>query len=160
MARGRKKDIEKQQMYLVKLKKYIAKKEKQNLIKDLGDGLVLRRSTPADAEKLSAFNSFIHNDSGEERIGDALAAARAQATPARFISATCASRPYSACEMAFEVNVLVSMMSQPASTCTRLWRTSTSTVSSLRPMAPRREARLTASMGWPSISMILLCAMA
>jgi cell division protein FtsB len=36
MARGRKKDIEKQQMYLVKLKKYIAKKEKQ--IKKLHDG--------------------------------------------------------------------------------------------------------------------------
>ena len=33
-----------------------------NIIRDLGNGLVLRRSTPADAEKLGDFNAFIHTD--------------------------------------------------------------------------------------------------
>lgn len=35
------------------------------LIRDLGDGLILRRSTPADAEKLGDFNSRIHTDTDE-----------------------------------------------------------------------------------------------
>jgi hypothetical protein len=40
------------------------------VIRNLGDGLILRRSTPADAEKLSEFNSMIHGDDGpDERIG-------------------------------------------------------------------------------------------
>ena len=39
-------------------------------IRDLGDGLVLRRSTPDDAEKLFNFNALIHGDDGpDERIG-------------------------------------------------------------------------------------------
>lgn len=33
-----------------------------NIIRDLGNELVLRRSTPADAEKLGDFNAFIHTD--------------------------------------------------------------------------------------------------
>lgn len=40
---------------------------------DLGDGLILRRSTPEDAERLSAFNAHIHGDPDEdkpdERVG-------------------------------------------------------------------------------------------
>ena len=40
------------------------------LLRDLGDGLVLRRTTPADADALAAFNSRIHSDGPEpdERI--------------------------------------------------------------------------------------------
>jgi hypothetical protein len=34
-------------------------------IRDLGDGLILRRSTPADAEKLGDFNARIHTDTEE-----------------------------------------------------------------------------------------------
>ena len=33
-----------------------------NFIRDLGNGLILRRSTPADAEKLGDFNALIHTD--------------------------------------------------------------------------------------------------
>ena len=41
-----------------------------HLPRDLGDGLILRRSTPADGQKLFEFNSFIHGDDGpDERIG-------------------------------------------------------------------------------------------
>ena len=42
-----------------------------NFIRDLGDGLILRRSTPADAEKLGDFNARIHTDTEEPdlRIG-------------------------------------------------------------------------------------------
>lgn len=44
-----------------------------HIIKDLGDGLILRRATPADAETLTAFNARIHSDEGpdkpDERIG-------------------------------------------------------------------------------------------
>ncbi len=42
------------------------------MIKNLGDGLVLRRSTPADAEKLADFNSHIHTDEKDQpdlRVG-------------------------------------------------------------------------------------------
>ena len=35
-------------------------------IEDLGDGLVLRRATPADTEALVAFNAEIHSDPGDE----------------------------------------------------------------------------------------------
>ena len=39
-------------------------------LRDLGNGLILRRSTPADADKLSRFNSLIHGDDGpDERVG-------------------------------------------------------------------------------------------
>jgi len=36
------------------------------LLRDLGDGLILRRSTPADADALGDFNSRIHSDDGFE----------------------------------------------------------------------------------------------
>lgn len=36
------------------------------LIRDLGDGLILRRSTSADAEPLADFNSRIHSDEGPD----------------------------------------------------------------------------------------------
>lgn len=43
------------------------------ILRELGDGLILRRSTPADAESLAEFNSIIHSDFGpetpDERIG-------------------------------------------------------------------------------------------
>jgi len=46
---------------------------KPAIIKDLGDGLVLRRATPADADALAVFNSRIHSDDGpdkpDERVG-------------------------------------------------------------------------------------------
>ncbi|HEY3313304.1 MAG TPA: GNAT family N-acetyltransferase [Anaerolineales bacterium] len=42
----------------------------KTMIRDLGSGLILRRSTPADAEKLSNFNTLIHGEDGpDERIG-------------------------------------------------------------------------------------------
>lgn len=45
----------------------------QNIIKNLSDGLVLRRATLADAEALSDFNARIHSEDGpdkpDERIG-------------------------------------------------------------------------------------------
>lgn len=44
----------------------------QTLLRDIGDGLILRRSTPADGQKLFEFNSFIHSDDPDkpdERIG-------------------------------------------------------------------------------------------
>ena len=44
-----------------------------NILRDLGDGLILRRSTPADAEALADFNARVHSDDGwdkpDERIG-------------------------------------------------------------------------------------------
>jgi len=41
-----------------------------SFIRDLGEGLILRRSIPADAEKLSNFNAMIHGHEGpDERIG-------------------------------------------------------------------------------------------
>ena len=36
------------------------------ILKDLGDGLVLRRSTPQDADSLADFNARIHSDQGPE----------------------------------------------------------------------------------------------
>lgn len=40
------------------------------IIRELGNGLILRRSTPADAEKLFHFNSQIHGDEcPDERVG-------------------------------------------------------------------------------------------
>lgn len=39
---------------------------KMNIIADLGDGLIMRRSTPQDADALSKFNGRIHVDPGED----------------------------------------------------------------------------------------------
>ena len=36
------------------------------ILRDLGNGLILRRSTNADTEKLVEFNSKIHSDLGPE----------------------------------------------------------------------------------------------
>ena len=38
------------------------------ILKDLGDGLILRRSTPSDAEALAAFNASVH---GYDATGEA-----------------------------------------------------------------------------------------
>ncbi len=44
--------------------------KKNTLIRDLGNGLVLRCSNPEDAEKIFEFNALIHGDDGpDERIG-------------------------------------------------------------------------------------------
>lgn len=39
-----------------------------SILQDLGDGLVLRRTTPADAEKLSQFNAQIHGENPQDAI--------------------------------------------------------------------------------------------
>ena len=38
-----------------------------NLIKDLGDGLILRRAVPADSEQLAAFNALMHTEDEEKQ---------------------------------------------------------------------------------------------
>jgi hypothetical protein len=44
--------------------------QENTLIRDLGDDLILRRSNPADAEKIFEFNAFIHGEDGpDDRIG-------------------------------------------------------------------------------------------
>ena len=44
------------------------------ILRDLGDGLILRRSTPDDAEALAAFNARIHSDAGPEHPSVGIAA--------------------------------------------------------------------------------------
>lgn len=44
-----------------------------NLIKQLNDGLILRRSTPVDAEKLADFNAHIHSDEGWDKPDERIA---------------------------------------------------------------------------------------
>jgi len=44
------------------------------VLKDLGDGLILRRATVADAEALSAFNAEIHRESEDDEPNEAVAA--------------------------------------------------------------------------------------
>jgi hypothetical protein len=44
------------------------------ILRDLGDGLILRRSTPEDAEALAAFNARIHSNAGPEHPGTGIAA--------------------------------------------------------------------------------------
>ena len=46
----------------------------QSILRDLGDGLILRRSTPADADALADFNSVIHNDSDQQERDDHIGA--------------------------------------------------------------------------------------
>lgn len=45
--------------------------KQQTILRDLGDGLILRRSTPDDAEALAEFNRAIHSD--DEQDGQCLA---------------------------------------------------------------------------------------
>lgn len=44
------------------------------VIRDLGDGLILRRSTPEDAEALATFNAAFHSDDGPDKPDERLAA--------------------------------------------------------------------------------------
>lgn len=44
------------------------------ILRDLGDGLLLRRSTPLDAEALAAFNARIHSNAGPEHPNVGVAA--------------------------------------------------------------------------------------
>ena len=50
------------------------KPSQKNIIRDLGAGLILRRSTPEDAEVLAAFNGMIHSDDGVEKPDERIAA--------------------------------------------------------------------------------------
>lgn len=42
--------------------------KQQTILRDLGNGLVMRRSTPEDAEALSEFNGRIHGDDGQDSL--------------------------------------------------------------------------------------------
>jgi len=44
------------------------------ILRDLGGGLVLRRSTPADADSLSEFNAQVHSDDGPDQPDEKVAA--------------------------------------------------------------------------------------
>ena len=46
----------------------------QEILRDLGDGLIIRRATIEDADKLSKFNSIVHSEKGEEEPLEFLAA--------------------------------------------------------------------------------------
>ena len=46
----------------------------QNIIRDLGDGLVLRRAATEDVDELVAFNGNIHKEEGEEKPDEFVAA--------------------------------------------------------------------------------------
>jgi hypothetical protein len=48
--------------------------QKMSISRDLGDGLVLRRSSTQDAQALADFNATIHSDDGPEKPDDRLAA--------------------------------------------------------------------------------------
>jgi hypothetical protein len=48
--------------------------QEQTMIRDLGDGLVLRRSSVQDADALAEFNATIHSDDGPEYPDDKVAA--------------------------------------------------------------------------------------
>jgi len=47
---------------------------KTAILRDLGDGLILRRATAADAEPLAAFNAKVHRDPGLEGPDEPVAA--------------------------------------------------------------------------------------
>ena len=48
--------------------------QEKTIIKDLGAGLILRRSTPEDADALADYNARIHSDDGPEKPDERLAA--------------------------------------------------------------------------------------
>ena len=48
--------------------------EQHTILRDLGDGLILRRSTPADAGALADFNARIHSDAGPQEPDEVTAA--------------------------------------------------------------------------------------
>lgn len=48
--------------------------KRKGILKELDDGLVLRRSTPADADALADFNASLHSDDGPDRPDERLAA--------------------------------------------------------------------------------------
>jgi len=48
--------------------------QKKTILKDLGAGLILRRSTPEDANALAAFNALVHSDDGPEKPDERIAA--------------------------------------------------------------------------------------
>lgn len=48
--------------------------QEKKILKDLGAGLILRRSTPDDADALADFNARVHSDDGPEKPDERLAA--------------------------------------------------------------------------------------
>ncbi|HEY4690092.1 MAG TPA: GNAT family N-acetyltransferase [Anaerolineae bacterium] len=48
--------------------------KERTILRDLGDGLILRRSIPEDAETLAAFNGRIHSDAGPDQPDEYVAA--------------------------------------------------------------------------------------
>ncbi len=46
----------------------------KDILRDLGDGLILRRSTSADVEALAEFNARIHSDDGPDHPDERVAA--------------------------------------------------------------------------------------
>jgi hypothetical protein len=49
-------------------------KKDGGILRELGNGLILRRSTPADAEALADFNGRVHSDDGPNKPDERLAA--------------------------------------------------------------------------------------
>lgn len=49
-------------------------RQETTVLKDLGAGLILRRSSPADAEALAAFNGLVHSDDGPSKPDERIAA--------------------------------------------------------------------------------------
>jgi hypothetical protein len=47
--------------------------QEKKILKDLGAGLILRRSTPEDADTLAEFNAMIHSDDGPDKPDERLA---------------------------------------------------------------------------------------
>jgi hypothetical protein len=52
----------------------ILQDKKEGILRDLGNGLVMRRSTPADVEALAEFNARVHSDEGPDKPDERLAA--------------------------------------------------------------------------------------
>ena len=48
--------------------------QEKTILKDLGAGLILRRSTPEDADALADFNGLVHSDDGPEKPDERVAA--------------------------------------------------------------------------------------
>lgn len=52
----------------------MSKTTKTEILRDMGDGLVLRRATISDTEQLTAFNAMIHSDEGPDKPDTRVAA--------------------------------------------------------------------------------------
>jgi hypothetical protein len=59
---------------LLRKKTMVTRNKQKALIRDLGDGLILRRSTVADSDALDDFNSRLHSDEGWDKPDDRVGA--------------------------------------------------------------------------------------